>query len=181
MLKDRTLLCISCCIYVINHLSRLTYGRARTKGSNPVVTQNFRISTVHGSREKDFQTWYMYFCKFVIISSWKRAWHFIWIYLNSLHPKMLCAMFGWNWPSGSGEEDFQNSSMYLRFFVIIFPWKKAWPFISINNESPSQPSAESAKYALCQVWLKLAQWFRRRSEKLTWAFSSGELKMIKWI
>ena len=63
------------------------------------------------------------------------------------------------------------------------------------------------KDALCQVWLKLAQWFWRRrwrcekftdrqtdrqmdgrtdgqmlddrwSEKLTWAFSSGELKMI---
>ena len=54
------------------------------------------------------------------------------------------------------------------------------------------------KDALCQVWLKLAQWFWRRrwkcekftdrqtdrqttdnrwSEKLTWAFSSGELKI----
>jgi hypothetical protein len=54
---------------------------------------------------------------------------------------------------------------------------------------------------LCQVWLKLAQWFWRRSrkckslqkdgrtdgrttnkmwsEKLTWAFGSGELKMTK--
>ena len=65
----------------------------------------------------------------------------------------------------------------------------------------------SPKDALCQVWLKLAQWFWRRrwkcekfrdrrtdrqadgqtdrqttddrwSEKLTWAFSSGELKII---
>ena len=24
--------------------------------------------------------------------------------LNPLHPMMLCARFGWNWPSGSGEE-----------------------------------------------------------------------------
>ena len=43
MLKDRTLLCISCgicpTIYVNKHLSRLTYGRARAKGSNPVVTR----------------------------------------------------------------------------------------------------------------------------------------------
>ena len=60
--------------------------------------------------------------------------------------------------------------------------------------------SHSPKDALCQVWLKLAQWFWRRrwkcekftgqtdgqtdrqttddrwSEKLTWAFSSGELK-----
>ena len=25
--------------------------------------------------------------------------------LNPLYPRMLCAKFGWNWPSGSGEED----------------------------------------------------------------------------
>ena len=58
-----------------------------------------------------------------------------------------------------------------------------------KHESPSP------KYAMCQVWLKFAQWFWRRwkcekftdgrtdwqtddrwSEKLLWAFSSGELK-----
>ena len=33
-------------------------------------------------------------------------WFFIWTNLNPLHPRMLCAKFGWNWPSGSGEEDF---------------------------------------------------------------------------
>ena len=27
--------------------------------------------------------------------------------LESLHPTVLCAKFGWNWPSGSGE-DFKN-------------------------------------------------------------------------
>ena len=25
--------------------------------------------------------------------------------MNPLHPGILCAKFGWNWPSGSGEED----------------------------------------------------------------------------
>ena len=48
MLKDRTLLYISCSIcptiYVNKHLSRLIYGRAPTKGSKPVVTRNRRIS-----------------------------------------------------------------------------------------------------------------------------------------
>ena len=32
-------------------------------------------------------------------------WFFIWTNLNPLHPRMLCAKFGWNCPSGSGEED----------------------------------------------------------------------------
>ena len=45
------------------------------------------------------------FCYFVIISPWKRAGPFIWTNLNPLHPRMLCAKFGWNWPGGSGEED----------------------------------------------------------------------------
>ena len=42
----------------------------------------------------------------VIISPWKRTEPFIWTNLNPLHPRMLCAKFGWNWTSGSGEEDF---------------------------------------------------------------------------
>ena len=41
----------------------------------------------------------------VIISPWKRAGPFIWTNLNPLHLRMLCAKFGWNWFSGSGEED----------------------------------------------------------------------------
>ena len=35
-------------------------------------------------------------------------WLFIWTNLNPLHPRMHCAKFGWNWPSGSGEEEFFN-------------------------------------------------------------------------
>ena len=46
-----------------------------------------------------------YFHYFVIISPWKRAWPFIWTKLNPHHPRMLCAKFGWNWLSGSREED----------------------------------------------------------------------------
>ena len=47
----------------------------------------------------------MYFRYFVIISAWKRAGPFIWTNLNPIYPRMLCAKFGWNWPSGSGKED----------------------------------------------------------------------------
>ena len=51
---------------------------------------------------------------------------------------MLCAKFGWNWPSGSGEEDFKISSMYFRYLVIISPWKRAEPFIWMNLNPFSQ-------------------------------------------
>ena len=62
-------------------------------------------------------------------------WFFIWIKLNPLHPRMLYAKFGWNWPSGSGGEDENVKSLRRRQTT-----KKFW------------------------------------SEKLTWAFSSDELK-----
>ena len=66
-------------------------------------------------------------------------WFFIWTNLNPLQPRMLCAKFGWNWPSGSGEED--ENVKHLR--------QRQW-----------QPRATD------KFW----------SEKVTWAFNSGELK-----
>ena len=44
----------------------------------------------------------------------KRAWPFIWKKFNLLHPRMLCANFGWNLPSGSGEEDKNVKSLQRR-------------------------------------------------------------------
>ena len=38
--------------------------------------------------------------------------------LNSIHPKILCAKFGWNWPNGSKEEDFKILSEYFGYFII---------------------------------------------------------------
>ena len=77
----------------------------------------------------------MYFHYFVIISPGKRVGPFIWTNLNPLHPRMLCAKFGWNWLSGSGDEDFLISSMYFHYFVIISPWKRVGPFIWTNLNS----------------------------------------------
>ena len=57
---------------------------------------------------------------------------------------------------GSAEEDFLISSMYFCFLVMISPLKRAESFNYKNLES------SSPKNALCEVWLKLAQWFRRR-------------------
>ena len=51
---------------------------------------------------------------------------------------------------------FLISSMYFRYFAIISPWKRAEPFIW------KKPEFLSPNDALCQVWLKLAQWFWRR-------------------
>ena len=75
-----------------------------------------------------------------------------------LHPRMLCAKFGWNWSNGSGEKDFWISSMYFCYFVIISPCKgMALHFKKLESPSPRD--------ALWQVWLKLAQWFWRRRWK----------------
>ena len=75
------------------------------------------------------------FSLFVIFSPWKRAWPFIWTNLNSLHLRILCALFGWNWHCGSGKEDFKISSSYFLHFVIISHWKRAWLFIWTNLNS----------------------------------------------
>ena len=56
----------------------------------------------------------------------KRAWPF------TRHPRMLCAKFGWNWPSDSCEEDFQILSMYFCYFVIMTSRKRACPFVWTN-------------------------------------------------
>ena len=123
---------------------------------------------------------------------------FIWTNLNPLYPRMLCAKFGWNWPSGSGEEDFLISSMYFRYFVILSPWKRAGPFIWTNLNLlhprmlcdkfgwnwPSDSGEEDENVKSLQTEKQTDKQTDRQttddrwSEKLTWAFSSGELKNL---
>ena len=52
-------------------------------------------------KKKIFKSRQCIFLYVAIISPWKNAWPLIWTNLNSLYPKILCVMFGWNWPSGS--------------------------------------------------------------------------------
>ena len=92
----------------------------------------------------------MYFHYFVIISPWKRAGPFIWTNLNPLHPMMLCAKFGWNWPSGSGEED-ENVKSLRR-----------------QRQQRQRQRRRRQRRTTDKFW----------SEKLTWAFGSGELKKL---
>mgnify|MGYP003684358579 CR=1 FL=1 len=113
---------------------------------------------------------------------------FIWRNLNPLHPRMLCAKFGWSWISGSGEEDFLISSIYFHYFVIISPMERAGPFIWINLNAlyprmlcakfgwnwPSGSGEEDENVKSLRKRRRTTDKFW--SEKLTWAFGSGELK-----
>ena len=144
-----------------------------------------------------FLNFVIYYWLTLIISPWKSVWPFILTNLNPLYRRMLCVKFGWNWLSGSGEEDFLISSMYFRYFVIISPWIRAGPFIW-TNWYPLHPRMLCVKFgwnwlsgsgeedenvkSLRQRRRQRRQQQRRRttdkfwSEKLTWAFGSGELK-----
>ena len=68
-----------------------------------------------------------------------RVGSFFWTNLNPLHPRMLCVKFGWNWPSGSEEDE--------------------------NVKSLRQRQQQQRRLTTDKFW----------SEKLTWAFGSGEL------
>jgi hypothetical protein len=60
-------------------------------------------------------------------------------------------------PSGCGEEDFLKNLMVFFFFRYYLPLEKADPLHLYKLDTPLP------KDDLCQVWLKLAQWFWRRS------------------
>ena len=70
---------------------------------------------------------------------------------------MLGAKFGWNWPCGSGEENFLISSMYVCYFYL--PLEKG------GAPNLNKLQFHSSKDALYWIWLKLAQWFWRRFYK----------------
>ena len=82
------------------------------------------------------------FCFFVIISPWKRMWHFIWTNLNPIHPRMVL-------PSlveiGPIVLEKKILSMYFRYFVICSLWIRAWPFI-LTNLNPFHPRMFCAKF-----------------------------------
>ena len=69
--------------------------------------------------------WRRRFSKFVNVFSlfrnyfpFEKAGFFIWINLNSCDPRMLCAKFSGNWPTGSGEEE-ENVKSLQR-------WRRRW-------------------------------------------------------
>ena len=92
---------------------------------------------------------------YIIISSWKKAGPFIWINLNLLHPRMICAKFGWNRPSGSSGEDFQNFINIFSLFHNYLPLKRAESFIWINLKSLYPRMLCANLFEICPVvWRK---------------------------
>ena len=92
---------------------------------------------------------------------WKRVYLFIWTNLNSLHWRMLCAKFGWNWFSGRNLYWFsgRNLLMFLMYFPFFFfcyylPLVKGLASYLNRLEYPLSKNT-------CQNCLKLAQWFWR--------------------
>ena len=86
--------------------------------------------------------------KIVVLSlffmfSLKILWPCMWTQLHPHHPNMVCAKFGWNWPSG-WEEDFYKCRIFT-FFFIISPWVSLWPFIW-TNLYPHHPRMLWAKF-----------------------------------
>ena len=92
----------------------------------------------------------MYFSLFCNYLPFEKGSAFIWTNLIPLHPGMLCAKFGWNWPSGSGEEDFLNFVNLFLLFRNYLPLEKDGA-LHLNKLESLSP-----KDALCQAWLKLA-------------------------
>jgi hypothetical protein len=58
--------------------------------------------------------------------------------------------------AGSGEEDFKKNSSVFLFLCYYLPLERGNPLPVYKFDSPPP------KDDLCQVWLKLAQWFWRR-------------------
>ena len=135
----------------------------------------------------------MCFCYFVIISPGDKAGSFIWTNLNPLYKSMHCATFGWNWPI-STREFFLISSLYFHYFEVISPLEIVGPFIWTNlnllyprmfwdkfgwnwSSGSGEEDENLKRLRQRQRWRQQ----RRRttdkfwSEKLTWAFGSGEL------
>jgi hypothetical protein len=77
------------------------------------------------------------------------TWPFIWANFNSLHTRIICIKFDWNWLNGSWEED---CYIFLCIFTLLLlsPLRKG-----------RRPSFEKPMDDLCQVLLKLAHWFWR--------------------
>ena len=96
---------------------------------------------------------------------------------------MHCTKFGWNWPSGSGEEVFKNFINVISLFRIS-PWTRARPFIWTNlNPSPqrmlgwnwSSGSGEEDDH------VKSWRWRQRRQQRQRWTTDKAHLSLrLRW-
>ena len=94
----------------------------------------------------------MYFYYFPIISPLRRAWP-----LKTNDPRMLRVKFGWSWTSCFWRRRF------FKFFNVFLLFHNYLPFEKGVALHLTKLKAPSPKDALCQIWLKLAQWFWKLS------------------
>ena len=109
----------------------------------PVVLEKniFKISSV-----------WCIFCYFVIISPWKREWPFLWTNLDAPLPKDAFCQVWLKLAQWFLRRRFLNFISVFSLFCNNLPLEKGVA-LYLNLKSPS------TRHALCQVWLKLAQWF----------------------
>ena len=101
----------------------------------------------------------MYFRYFVIISNWKRVWPFIWKKTwIPITKDTLCFVWmklaQWFWR--------RRILNFVNVFSLFCNYLHLEKSGALHLNKPESPSP---KDALCQVWLKLAQWFWRRRWK----------------
>ena len=136
------------CIFAISLLSPLRKGRG------PIFEQTWILITQNAVCQVwlKLALWFLRgrFLRFVNVFSifpydlpLEKGVALPWTNLNLHHPRLLCAKFGWNWPSGSGEEDENVKSLQT------------------DGQTEGRTDGRTTD--------------NRRSEKLTWAFSSDEL------
>jgi hypothetical protein len=75
--------------------------------------------------------------------------------LNSLHRRIICTKFDWFWQAGSGKDFFLKFECNFTLLLLS-------PLGEGQSPSFEQIWIPSPKDDLCQVCLKLAQWFWRR-------------------
>ena len=79
------------------------------------------------------------------------------------------SQFVWNWPSSSGEgELFKILSMYFCFFIIISPWKRAWPFVwtKWKHLHPSKDAFVPSLDEIGSVFLeKMIMWKKIKTDR----------------
>ena len=144
------------CIFTISKLSPLWKegGPSFDLTLVPFTQRCFVPSLVEFSplilEKKIFFISSMYFRYFVHISPFPRAGPFIWTNLNPLYPRMLCAKFGWNWPSGSGEEDEYVKSLRQ------WQQRRRWKTKYFDQKSSLEPKlrlrlAKKPSFFLCLI------------------------------
>ena len=96
---------------------------------------------------------HVYFTLLLLSPLRKKTNSVIWPNLNPLYARMFCARFDWN--IDSGVEDFQKLSMYFTIWPLSPRSLKKCMALHLNKIVFHFP-----KNTLCQVKLKMAEWFR---------------------